>query len=102
MTAIILPKPDIVKGFIIIIHILITPLRFCKDPFLKGFFHLVLLLSCKHRFLLIDLIMVSAISILNAVTHGYGSEIQRCLKDRIGIHTGSTIGFTGSHRGFVI
>ena len=67
MASVILTQADIIEGFIIIFHILLSAFRFCKQPFLELLLDHVLLFPCKHCLILIDFIMVLAITVINPV-----------------------------------
>ena len=92
MGTVIFPETDIVKGLIIIVHILLPSLLILPYPVLKGFLYLILLFSCKHGGFLIDYIVVLASAIVDTVSYRYGPKIQCILKYGIGIHSLRPIG----------
>ena len=73
MTAIILTKPYIVEGLVVVADIFLSPLRVFEYPFLESLLHQVLLFPCEHGLIFVDLIMIFAIPVINTVLDCYGS-----------------------------
>jgi len=97
MASVILTQTDVIECLVVIFHILLSSLRLCKQPFLELLLDHVLLFPCKHCLILIDFVMIFAITVINPVPDCYSFKVQRILKNRISIHAACTIGLSSCH-----
>ena len=83
-----------VECFVIISDVLFPSSRFLKQPALKLHLKELLLFGSQHGLFLVHHISHAAIGMIDPVFDHYFPHVQRCLKDRIGIHPRGSIGLT--------